>query len=85
MYIIIILTFWSVLYGLDLYDGDIIHVDYLSIPGANLQTLTADFKAEYYGRPLEKPLDVVLVAGYVYAMESFRGMQIVTDFFRFVK
>ena len=41
------------------------HVDYLTIPGANLQTLTAAFRAEYSARPLEKPLDAVLVAGYV--------------------
>ena len=46
------------------YQGDLMHVDYLSIPGANLETLTAAFKYEYHDKPFNKPLDVVLIGGY---------------------
>ena len=46
------------------YEGDLMHVDYLSIPGANLNTLTNAFKYEYQEKPFLKPLDVVLIGGY---------------------
>ena len=65
------------------YPGDNMHVDYLTIPGANLQTLTAAFRAEYSARPLEKPLDVVLVAGYVDISEGSRRLEIMTEFISF--
>ena len=40
------------------------YVDYLSIPGANLETMTAAFRYEYQDKPFTKPLDVVLIGGY---------------------
>ena len=46
------------------YSGDIIHIDYLTISGADIRTLAFAFKREYIDIPPGRPMDVVLVAGY---------------------
>ena len=43
------------------YEGDKIHIDELSIPGAKIEHLHLAFKAEYTN--FEKPIDVLLAAG----------------------
>ena len=44
------------------YKGDIVHVDYVTIPGATLETIFNAFKIEYSYHT--KPVDVFVVAGY---------------------
>ena len=44
------------------YEGDIQHTDYITIPGATLETLLHAFKQDYATHP--RPMDVYLVAGY---------------------
>ena len=46
------------------YRGDTQHVDYMTIPGATIETLTHAFRLDYMDKVHSKPLDVVLVAGY---------------------
>ena len=46
------------------YNGDLVHVDYLKIQGADIETLTEAFNIEYNSRVNTRPLDVVLIAGY---------------------
>ena len=46
------------------YKGDKIHVDYITIPGGDIRTLTHAFWLDYVDRPQKKPLDVAIVAGY---------------------
>ena len=60
------------------YAGDLVHSDYITIPGATIDTLTNAFRLEFGGSP--RPMDVVVIAGYndlilgrtrVEIMESF--------------
>ena len=47
------------------YQGDQLHIDYLTIDSADIQTLMDAFKMEYLDfPPSTKPMDIVLVAGY---------------------
>ena len=46
------------------YEGDLVHVDYLTIKGGYVHELIDAFRAEYEHLQQGKPLDVVLVAGY---------------------
>ena len=46
------------------YKGDILHCDYLTIPGASIHTLTNAFKIEYLDTAHARPMDVCIVAGY---------------------
>ena len=46
------------------YPGDLIHVDYITIPGATINTLRNAFRLDYVEKFLGMPLDVCLVAGY---------------------
>ena len=62
------------------YEGDLMHVDYLSIPGANLNTLTNAFKYEYQEKPFLKPLDVVLIGGYNDILEGCARTEIMERF-----
>lgn len=45
-------------------EGDFMHVEYITIPGADIKTLTNAFRLDYIARAHQQPLDVVLVAGY---------------------
>ena len=47
-----------------LYKGDLTHVDYITIAGADIKTLGHAFKLDYFDLPQTRPLDVVMVAGY---------------------
>ena len=49
-------NFWS-----EGYEGDVIHVDWNTAPGANIQTLHNMWYAEYKNQ--RKPVDIVLVGG----------------------
>ena len=44
------------------YSGDTLHVDYVTIPGATLETIFHAFKIEYSHHT--KPMDLFIVAGY---------------------
>ena len=44
------------------YEGDTVHVDYVTIPGATLETIFHAFKIEYSYHT--RPMDVYIVAGY---------------------
>ena len=46
------------------WKGDILHSDYLTIPGASIHTLTNAFRIEYVDTQHGRPLDVCIVAGY---------------------
>ena len=46
------------------YEGDLVHVDYLTIKGGYIHELIEAFVVEYEHHRQAKPLDVVLVAGY---------------------
>ena len=51
--------------GTEQYQGDFLHVDYLTIASAEVSTLMDAFKLEYLDfPPSSKPMDVVLIAGY---------------------
>ena len=45
-----------------IYEGDTQHVDYVTIPGATLQTIFHAFKTEYSYHT--RPMDIFVVAGY---------------------
>ena len=63
------------------YQGDLIHVDYISIPGATIEDLIRAFKADYEQLPQIKPLDVVLVAGYNDLVKGY-SRELITHTFR---
>ena len=44
------------------YEGDPVHLDYVTIPGATIEQLHHAFEAQYNG--CKQPLDVLIVAGY---------------------
>ena len=44
------------------YEGDTLHTDYVTIPGAQLETLFHAFKLEYASHP--RPMDIFIVGGY---------------------
>ena len=46
------------------YNGDQIHIDYITIERADIRTLLHAFRHDYIDRPAKKALDVVLIAGY---------------------
>ena len=46
------------------YEGDLVHVDYITIKGAFIHQLIHAFRVEYDQLQQAKPLDVVLVGGY---------------------
>ena len=46
------------------YEGDLVHVDYLTIKGGYIHELLEAFRLEYEHLQQAKPLDVALVAGY---------------------
>ena len=46
------------------YNGDTLHSDYLTIPGASTHTLSNAFRIDYLDTKPSKPLDVCIVAGY---------------------
>ena len=65
------------------YEGDIMHTDYITIPDAPLPQLLHAFRLDYELTPRPKPLDVVLVAGYVDIMRGFDKEYIVRGFRKF--
>ena len=46
------------------YEGDLVHVDYVTIAGGTLPDLLHAFRLDYEATVRPKPLDVLLVAGY---------------------
>ena len=65
------------------YEGDIMHTDYITIPDAPLPDLLHAFRLDYELTPRPKPLDVVLVAGYVDMMRGFDKEYIVRGYRKF--
>ena len=65
------------------YDGDIMHVDYISIPGASIDTLTHAFRLDYVEKVHQKSLDVVLVASYNDIVMGYSRHKIMESFTRF--
>ena len=62
------------------YSGDLIHVDYISIPGASINDLTRAFKLEFVDNPQVVPLDVVIIAGYRELLEGQSRTDIMESF-----
>ena len=58
------------------YEGDTQHVDYVTIPGATLETIFHAFKLEYSNHT--KPMDLFLVAGYNDLVRG-KGRDIIID------
>ena len=65
------------------YHGDLMHTDYISIPGASISALAKAFIYEFIDQPQVVPLDVVIIAGYkelidgqsrAFIMENFRHL-----------
>ena len=52
------------------YEGDLLHVDYVTIDGGTIPDLLHAFRLEYEAKKKTKPLDVVLIAGYT---DLYRG------------
>ena len=44
--------------------SDIIHTDYITIPGGDIKALSLAYKLDYFDRPQHRPVDVVMVGGY---------------------
>ena len=65
------------------YPGDLIHVDYITIPGADIKTLRNAFRLDYVDKFLGMPLDVCLVAGYNDLVRRYSREQIRHDFREF--
>ena len=63
------------------YDGDLIHTDYITIPGATIDELTRAFSVEY--RDFRFPLDVIMVAGYADILEGRSRYAIIESFSQF--
>ena len=68
--------------GAQLYPGDQLHADYITIPGADITTLKNAFRYDYVDKFLGYPLDVCLVAGYNEGRKYSRE-QILHDIKRF--
>ena len=51
------------------FSGKTLHIDYLNIAGADIRTLANAFKKEYIDHPPCRPMNVVLVAGYLDLIE----------------
>ena len=68
------------------YPGDIVHTDYISIPGAGLGILTHAFKHDYMqDRTIPRALDVVMVAGYNDLVEGLTREYILNKFTEFAE
>ena len=66
------------------YQGDRLHIDYLTIASADIQTLIDAFKSEYLDfPPSPKPMDVVLVAGYEDLLVGHSRYEIIDKFHQF--
>ena len=65
--------------GVKQYKGDKIHVDYITIPGADINTLRNAFRLDYVDKFLGMPLDVCLVAGYNDLVKGYSREQIRYD------
>ena len=65
------------------YKGDIMHVDYITIPGAKIETLINAFCLDYVTRPHPRALDVVLVAGYNDLLAGSSKQELMTSFAKF--
>ena len=63
------------------YEGDTLHVDYLTIPGAPLETLFHAFKLEFSHHT--KPMDLFIVAGYNDLVKNHGRDYIVETFKKF--
>ena len=59
------------------------HVDYITIPGAKIDTLTNAFILDYVDKPHSRALDVVLVAGYNDLISGCTKQQLMDRFYRF--
>ena len=66
-----------------MYDGDIMHVDYITIPGAKVDTLTNAFSLDYVSKPHPRAIDVVLVAGYNDLLAGCSKQELMNSFLRF--
>ena len=50
-------------YSAVLYPGDTMHADYITIPGASIETLLQAFRLDF-AQHTSRPMDVLIVAGY---------------------
>ena len=53
------------------YEGDLVHVDYITIEGGLIPELHQAYRHDYVDIPPRKPVDVVVVAGYHDILEGF--------------
>lgn len=64
------------------YEGDIQHVDYVTVSGATLETLLHAFKLDYSSHT--RPMDIVVVAGYNDLVRQHSREFIVSIFEKFI-
>ena len=65
------------------YTGDSLHIDYITIDGADIRTLTYAFRNEYMTSRPTKPMDVVLVGGYADLVRGYDRNYIIEKLHRF--
>ena len=72
-----ILNGWQGMRSFNSYQGDPIHIDYITIPGATVKDLHHAFLAEYGN--VHRPIDVLLVAGLNDVLKGATVQQIMQD------
>ena len=72
---------WQGLRSFNGYQGDPIHIDYITIPGATVKDLHHAFLAEYGN--IHRPVDVVLVAGFNNIIRGSSADEIMKDIIDF--
>ena len=69
----------------NLYEGDLVHSDYITIPNAKIDTLTDAFEKECGNGQILIPMDVVMVAGYSDLVAGSSTLEIMNSFRRFTR
>ena len=67
------------------YPGDTMHVDYITIPGANIEDLMHAFRLDFEQKHHTKPMDVLIVAGYNDLVDNHGRDYIMYRYKEFVK
>ena len=65
------------------YTGDSMHIDYLTIDGADIRTLTYAFRHEYMTMKIDRPMDVMFVGGYTDLARGYDREYIIEKLHRF--
>ena len=78
-----ILNHWQGRRSANLYPGDDMHIDYITIPGATIKDLHHAFISEFSG--VYRPVDVLLVGGVNDVLQGRTAEQVLSDILNFKK